>query len=133
MKELIWDDSLSVQIDEIDDDHQKLVDLFNILNRSVEDKVDPDYIEAVLDELLTCTIWHFKHEERLMIKYSYKGYQVHKAEHQDLIESAIELQRKFKQEGKSLSTEDIEFLEHWLSGHILSTDMDLGSYLASVM
>jgi len=133
MKELIWDNSLSVQVQEIDEDHRRLVDLFNILNRSVVEGDEPNYIEAVLEELLSCTIWHFKHEERLMLKYSYDGLLEHKAEHQELIESAKELQQKFLQEGKSLSNEDVEFLELWLTGHILGTDMELGSYLGEIM
>jgi len=133
MKELIWDDSLSVQIQEIDEDHRRLVELFNILNRSVVEGDASDYIEAVLEELLSCTIWHFRHEERLMLKYSYDGLLEHKTEHQELIESAKELQQKFLQQDKSLSSEDVELLEHWLTGHILGTDMALGSYLGEVM
>jgi len=133
MKELIWDDSLSVQVQEIDEDHRRLVELFNILNRSVVEGDASDYIEAVLEELLSCTIWHFRHEERLMLKYSYDGLLEHKTEHQELIESAKELQQKFLQQGKSLSSEDVELLEHWLTGHIFGTDMALGSYLGEVM
>ena len=133
MKDLIWDDSLSVQIQEIDEDHRKLVDLFNMLNRSIVEGDASDYIEAVLEELLSCTIWHFRHEERLMTKYSYEGLLEHKKEHQELIESAMELKQKFLQKEKTLSSEDIEFLEHWLTGHILGVDMELGSFLGEVM
>ena len=133
MKVLNWDDSLGVQVEEIDEDHRRLVELFNILNRSVEEGDASDYIEAVLEELLSCTIWHFRHEERLMLKYTYEGLLEHKAEHQELIESAKELQQKFLQEGRSLPSEDIEFLERWLIGHILGADMEMGSYLCEVM
>ena len=133
MKDLIWDDSLSVQIPEIDEDHRRLVDLFNILNHSVMEGDAANYIEAVLEELICCTVWHFSHEERLMLKYGYKGLVEHKTEHQELIESARAVQQKFLQEGKPVSNEDIQFLEHWLTGHILSADMELGSYLGEVM
>ncbi len=133
MKDLIWDKALSVQIEEIDDDHRKLVDLYNILNHSVVEGDATDYIEAVMEELISCTVWHFRHEERLMLKYGYEGFAEHKSEHQGLIESAKELQQKLLQEGKAVSSEDIEFLEHWLIGHILGADMDLGSYLGEVM
>ncbi|MFW2374732.1 MAG: bacteriohemerythrin [Gammaproteobacteria bacterium] len=132
MKDLIWDNSLSVEVDEIDDDHRKLVELFNMLNHSVMEGDAPDYVEAVLEELISCTVWHFRHEERLMQKYAYQGMAEHKAEHQQLIESAKELQQKFQQ-GTSVSSEDIEFLEHWLTGHILGVDMELGSFLGEVM
>ncbi|MCF7821422.1 MAG: bacteriohemerythrin [Mariprofundaceae bacterium] len=133
MKDLIWDDTLSVQIQEIDEDHRRLVELFNILNHSVEEGDASNYIEAVMEELISCTAWHFRHEERLMLKYGYENFEEHKAEHQELIESARELQQKILQGGKPVSNEDVEFLERWLVGHILSVDMDLGSYLGEVM
>ena len=133
MKDLLWGETLSVDVDEIDEDHRRLVDLFNILNHAVEDGDSTDYVEAVLDELISGTVWHFRHEERLMLKYGYGGTAEHKAEHQDLIESAKALQQKYLQGGKHLSSEDIDYLEHWLTGHILSADKDLGAYLAEVM
>lgn len=133
MKDLVWDNTLSVQIQEIDEDHRKLVDLFNLLGHAVEEGEAPAYVEALLEELISGTIWHFKHEERLMIKHGYEGYQAHREEHDDLIESITALQKQRHQEGKTVSSEDIVFLEHWLTGHILGPDMDLGAYLADVM
>lgn len=133
MKDLVWNSTLSVQVEEIDEDHRKLVDLFNILSHSVVEGDATDYIEAVLEELISCTVWHFRHEERLMLKYGYEGILEHKREHQELIESAKALQQKFLQEGKGVSSEDIEFLEHWLTEHIFVADMEMGSYLGEVM
>jgi hemerythrin len=133
LKELVWDNTLSVQIQEIDEDHRRLVDLFNILNHSVAEGDATNYIEAVMEELISCTVWHFSHEERLMLKYAYEGLEEHKTEHQELVESARALQQKFLQESKQLSSEDILFLEQWLTGHILGADMELGAYLGEVM
>jgi hemerythrin-like metal-binding protein len=133
MKDLIWDKTLSVDVPEIDEDHRRLVDLFNILNHSVVEGDAPNYIEAVMEELISCTVWHFRHEERLMLKYGYEGLLAHKSEHEELVASAKALQQKLLQEGKPVLSEDIQFLEHWLTGHILGADMDLGSYLCEVM
>jgi hemerythrin-like metal-binding protein len=133
MKDLVLDHVLTVGIDEIDDDHRKLVNLFNILNHSVTEGVAEDYVEAVLEELINCTVWHFSHEERLMLKYGYEGLEEHKAEHQDLINSVRELQQKYLQMGKLEKKEDLEYLEHWLTEHILTADNRLGSYLIEVM
>jgi len=133
VKDLVWDSTLSVHVDEIDDDHRRLVNLFNILGRSIAQGDATDYIEAVLEELISCTAWHFRHEERLMLKYGYEGFVEHKTEHQELIDSVKALQQKFLQEGKPVSSEDIEFLEHWLTEHIVVADMELGSYLGEVM
>jgi hemerythrin len=133
VKEIIWDNSLSVQVPEIDEDHRKLVGIFNMLSRSLKEGDSPDYIEAVLEELISCVVWHFSHEERLMLKYAYGDRLEHRKEHQELIMSARELQSKFLAEGRMISADDISFLEHWLTGHIYAADMEMGAYLSSVM
>jgi hemerythrin-like metal-binding protein len=133
VKDLVWDHVLSVGVDEVDDDHRKLVDLFNMLNHSVTEGDDPEYLAAILEELINCTAWHFSHEERLMLKHGYEGLAEHKEEHKELVKSAKELQQKILQAGNLVAIEDIEFLERWLTEHILTTDMRMGSYLAMEM
>ncbi len=133
MKDIVWSHILSVEVDEIDEDHRKLVNIFNILNHSVMEGESPDYLAAVLEELINCTVWHFSHEERLMLKYGYEEMDEHKAEHQELIKSAKELQQEILQADKPVADKHIEFLERWLTEHILTADMRLGSYLSQVM
>lgn len=133
MKVLNWDESLSVQLGEVDDDHRRLVELFNLLVQSVEEGTGSEYTEAVFEELVSCTIWHFRHEERLMLQYGYQDFAQHKSEHQELIDSARQAQQKFLQSGSKLSSEDIESLERWLVGHIYTSDMEMAAYLCEVM
>lgn len=133
MKDLVWDNGLSVHVKEIDEDHRRLVDLFNIFGHAVAEGDARNYIEAVLEELISLTVWHFRHEERLMLKHGYEGLAEHKAEHAQLIESVRALQQKFLQGSGPLASEDIEFLEHWLTEHIYVADMQMGSYLGEVM
>lgn len=133
MKDIVWGHVLSVEVDEIDDDHRKLVKIFNILNHAVMEGESQDYLAAVLKELVNCTVWHFSHEERLMLKYGYDEIEEHKAAHQELVDSAKELQQKILQADKAMADEDIEFLERWLTEHILTDDMRLGAYLSQVI
>lgn len=133
MKDIVWGQVLSVEVDEIDEDHRKLVNLFNLLNHAVTEKESPDYLAALLEELVNCTVWHFSHEERLMLKYGYKDMEEHKAEHRELIKSAKALQQKILQADNTFVDEDIEYLERWLTEHIFTDDMRLGDYLSQVM
>lgn len=133
MKDIVWGDILSVGVEEIDEDHRKLVSIFNILNHSVMEEESPEYLAAVLEELINCTVWHFSHEERLMLKYGYSESEEHKAEHQELIKSAKELQQEILRVDKFVAEEHAEFLERWLTEHIFTADMRLGSYLSKVM
>jgi len=132
MKDIEWDQFYSVGIEEIDDDHRILVNLCNILNHSVIEGAGKEYVGAVLEELINCTVWHFSHEDRLMLKYGYEEYEDHKAEHRSLIDGVRELQQEYLQTG-SLGDKEFEFLEHWLTQHILVADMRFGSFLTNVM
>jgi hemerythrin len=131
MKDLTWSGTLSVEVKEVDDDHRRLVDLFNLLNHAINEGSDPRYIGILLEELVNCTAWHFSHEERLMFMHAFENFEAHKAEHEELLAAARELQQQRQIEGMSISNDDIEFLEHWLTAHILTTDMRMGAYLAS--
>jgi len=133
VKDIVWGGILSVGVDEIDEDHQKLIGIFNILNQAVTEGESPGYLAAILEELINCTVWHFSHEERLMLKHGYKDIEEHKAIHQELIKSARELQEKILHVDKSIADKDIEFLERWLTEHILTDDLRLGSYLSQVI
>lgn len=133
MKEIVWGDVLSVGVDEIDDDHRKLINTFNVLNHAVMDGESRDYLAAVLEELINCTIWHFSHEERLMLKYAYDQMEAHKEEHRELIKSAEELRQEILEGKEGVTEKHIEFLERWLTEHIFSSDMRLGDHLYQAM
>lgn len=133
MKEIVWSKILSVGIEEIDEDHRKLVHIFNVLNRAVTEGEQADYLAATLEELINCTVWHFSHEERLMLKYGYGGIEEHKAEHRELIQSAKELQQRILQAEQGVADEQIVFLERWLTAHILTADQKLGAFLSLAM
>ena len=133
MRDLYWGKDLSVEVDEIDEDHRKLISIFNILNHAVTDGESPQYLSAVLEELVNCTIWHFSHEERLMLKHGYEGMEEHKAIHRELIKSVKKLEQRILQADETMTDEDVEFLEVWLTEHILTEDMRLGSYLSQII
>lgn len=133
MKDIVWSNILSIGVEEVDEDHRKLVHIFNELNRAVSDGESPEYLAATLTELINCTVWHFSHEERLMLKYQYKDMAEHQAEHRELIETALELQQQLLQGEQPMADRHIEILERWLTEHILTTDMRLGAFLAQAM
>ncbi len=133
MKDVVWSKILSVGVDEIDEDHRKLLNIYNILNHAVMDGESPEYLAATLEELINCTVWHFSHEERLMLKYGFDGAGDHKGAHEELIKAARELQQTILQSDKPIAEEHLVFLERWLTEHILTTDQRLGSFLSQAM
>jgi hemerythrin-like metal-binding protein len=124
---------LSVEVEEIDADHRRLIELFNLLAHAAGERRGADYVAALLDELIAATEAHFRHEERLMIGHAYPDRQAHVAEHRELIEAARAMQNTFMATGRGLEERGLDYLEHWLTEHILVADMRLGAYLAEVM
>ena len=134
MRDVTWNHHVfSIGVDEIDEDHKRLLALFNTLNHAVAEGAAPDYLAAVLEELINCTAWHFSHEERLMLQYGYEGLAEHREEHQELLKGVRELQAKILQAGRLVDEDDLVFLERWLTAHILAIDMELGAYLVETM
>lgn len=133
MKNLEWSELMSVDVDEIDEDHRALLQLFNLLNRALEDAEPLEYQSAVLQELLDYAAWHFSHEERLMLKYGYADIEEHRAAHWDLAHRAREFQQRFLQSSSGMQADDFAFLERWLTEHILTDDKKLGAFLCRVM
>ena len=133
MKDITWSKILAVGVEEIDDDHRKLVGIFNELNRAVRAGESADYRAATLTELINCTVWHFSHEDRLMLKHHYPGIDQHREAHRELIAAAQELQAKLAQADTAVANAEIDFLERWLTEHILTADQRLGSFLAQAM
>ena len=128
MKQLVWDDVLSIGNDEIDNDHRILVDLFNLLGRSVSDGAESRYVAAVLAELINATAWHFSHEERLMLENAYPDRDLHRRDHRALMTSVRDLEQHYLNRGE-LEEADFDFLESWLTEHILVADMKFGTFL----
>ena len=130
MKDITWSAILSVGVEEIDEDHRKLVGIFNELAHAVANGESAEYLAATFDELIKCTAWHFSHEERLMLKHRYPEIGPHRAAHRELIVAAQQLQAKLAQADQAVANAEIEYLDRWLTEHILTADQRLGSFLA---
>ncbi len=132
MRKYTWDKLLSVEVEEIDADHRRLIELLDLLARAVGERRECDYVAALLEELVVTTEAHFRHEERLMIGHGYPEREDHAAEHRELIDAARAMQKTFMATGRGLEERGLDYLEHWLTEHILVADMRLGQFLGEV-
>ncbi len=125
-----WTGALSVGFKEIDNDHQRLVEIINDLSDAIEQKRDHDHLKETLGELIEYTAWHFRHEERLMQVNGYDDMTSHQEKHTDLAGQAVEIQGKFEAGDDSALEVLMPFLKDWLTEHIQETDKKLGQFLA---
>ncbi|MBF0421362.1 MAG: hemerythrin family protein [Magnetococcales bacterium] len=129
MEPVEWNSSFLIGFQEVDDDHQVLVRMFNTLVTNVSKGTSHEIIGQILNELVSYTAWHFRHEERLMQTYRYPGFMAHKKEHNDLVEQTVELQTKFHAGQQTINEQVINFLKEWLVHHILGTDKEMADFL----
>lgn len=126
-----WSDDLSVGIEEIDEQHKKLVALLNQMNDAIHEHRGSAVTRGILNDLGEYTRVHFATEESLMHATEYPGYEEHKRQHDDLIEQLKDLQVKLDAGSHSISFELLHFLKVWLTKHIIESDKLYGPYFLS--
>ena len=125
-----WNDSYSVGVRALDDDHKKLIAIVNELHDGILAGHTREALGPVLDKLVQYTKSHFNHEEMLFDRTKYPDSGPHKKEHADLLKKAGELQSRYKDGATSmLSLETMGFLKNWLSHHINGIDKAYTSHL----
>ena len=123
-----WSDVLSVGIEEIDAQHQVLVGLVNEMHEAIRLHHASEVVHGILNKLAEYTRIHFAVEESLMRILDYPDYEGHKAQHEELIRSVIDLQEKVTSGKASVGFELMHFLKVWLTKHIIESDKEYGSY-----
>jgi len=126
-----WKDAYSVKIEEIDEQHKKLIKLITQLADAMSVGKGRDVLGRVLTELVNYTVYHFQTEERFFRQYDYPEYEKHKQIHDALTEKAKELKTEFEQGNKLISVNVMHFLSDWLNTHILEEDKKFGPFLNS--
>jgi len=121
-----WTSKMSVGVQEIDEDHKKLI---SVINRLAEDADKEDRKLAVrqsIAALLRYAEFHFAREEKMMTVARYPGLAEHKIEHRDFVTKIKDLNRLFDDdpEGVTNFVRDtlLDFLRDWLNHHILIED-----------
>ncbi len=123
-----WTDALSVGLDEIDSQHKVLVGMLNDLHAAILGHRGSVECRAVLDRLAEYTRVHFTTEEGLMRLLKYPGFEIHRKQHEELLQEVVALQRKLDNGQASISFELLHFLKVWLSKHITESDKRFGAF-----
>ncbi len=122
MSLLSWDDELSVEVKEIDDQHKKLIEQLNKLNEAMREGKGKEVAEDILSELVKYTDYHFRTEEKYMKRFDYDGYGEHKRAHENFVEEVTEFQEKFEEGSVGLTVKMMNFLKNWVTEHIDGLD-----------
>lgn len=127
---LVWDEKYSVNIPEIDKQHQSLFKMINQLQDSIQQKKTKEALTEILKRLIEYTDNHFKTEERLMQEKHYPQYERHLEEHNKLRDEVINYFERYQSGKAVLSLSLVQFLKEWILNHVLKSDMRYKSYLS---
>jgi hemerythrin-like metal-binding protein len=128
---IVWSDALMTGVQEIDEQHQILVNMLNEANARLTEYSGHDVLQNIIRDLMSYALYHFDTEEELMVENQYNQVdrENHFREHRGFSDKVSKLQQDLRQ-GKLVSREELlSFLNGWLINHILKTDMQLGRFL----
>ncbi len=128
--EIRWNDSLSVGVPEIDQEHRQFVARVNELNRAIIECRDKAAVERLLDLMLMEASHHFWHEQRLLTEWKYPQCAAHAAKHAQLTAQFDRVMKEFEQA-------DVSFtwalkglhIKQLLVDHLLKEDMKYRDFL----
>ena len=123
------EDSLKLDIPEIDSQHETLIGLINGLHKTMLQGADRAALDGLLSQLLEHTRTHFAYEEQLMSQYNYPGYEAHKSEHNRLMQHLEDLVERYTNGELLLSFAVVLELKGWAVVHIEKSDKPLGAFL----
>lgn len=125
---LIWKDEYMVGIEQIDIEHQKLLGLINNLLSTTICNTGEAFERQALLEVVEYTQYHFEREEALMQKYGYPDFEGHKAQHEAMVDKALDFVKAYDQKGQVALKEAAAYLQLWLLQHINGTDKKYSSF-----
>ncbi len=126
-----WKPSYSVQVDELDRQHQRLVQLINSLHDAMKIGAPKQAMERIVSDLVTYTRFHFQNEERLMRLHGYPDLAGHIEEHSQLTTTVARFEEGLRAGKVALSVSLMQFLKTWLTGHILNSDMKYAPHMSA--
>lgn len=120
----VWDARYNTGITEIDDQHRRLVDIINHVDRLLRVESPLTVLEPILDELTDYAKYHFATEERLMdaLKCEPGHVQRHKVAHEGFIRQVSLMREQAAINPTEFIPTLLRFLSTWLVHHILTID-----------
>lgn len=127
-KELEWKSEYSIGIDELDEQHKKLLGIMNIFLKAEYEGREDEVLKETLTELINYTNFHFSAEEEHMEKNGYFRLEGHKQQHQGIVNEIVKILNLIK-EGKPQANDELHgLLNKWLITHIMQQDKQYGIF-----
>lgn len=133
MGQIVWDSAWNIGQAEIDEQHQRWVELFNRLERaflSSTESTDMTQVQKdIFEQILDYTRFHFACEEKAMQAAGWPESPTHWRFHKEFDRIVYEKYREFEKGELVLNSELLALIKSWLLCHIQVEDLKFGEYL----
>ena len=120
---MIWNETYSVGVRELDDQHKALIRMINEMQYAMNNDKGQEAISSIVKQMFDYMEVHFTTEEGYMQRCDYPGLLAHQQKHGEFRDKAKDLGDRVNSGEFVLSFEIIQFLSDWLQNHIMVTDM----------
>ena len=117
------------QITSIDDQHQKLVDLFNNFYEKLYKSGTRENLTNALHQMSDYIEYHFGTEEKLFKMHDHPETDKHIFQHNTFREKVESSLKEYKKGDLQLSMELLNFLKDWIINHINDSDQKYSEFL----
>jgi hemerythrin len=118
-----WNE-LSIGNEDVDQDHQRLLEIYNELVDLVELKKTREDFARILSMMTDYSLIHFRKEEVYMENFSYPKLDEHKKYHNNYIYSVSMYNANLLGPNPPDPIEIVMFLKKWWQHHILQLDIE---------
>lgn len=117
-----WKDEMSVKSQELDYQHQHMVDIINEVYQAFTNREHKEGIGKIMDKLSQYIVYHFTFEEVYFEMFDFYDRENHIREHLMFRQKVDEFNSRYKSNDATLTCDVLNFLKNWLSEHIIESD-----------
>ncbi len=124
---IIWDESMSTGLPQLDAQHLELIAKFNELDVAIGTRDAKAIAENVLDFLQFYAAWHFEREEECMEKYECPIAANNKLAHAEFLDRFGRFYTQYQESSidAQIVQDTYRELSRWIEQHIRQTDTQL--------
>ncbi len=112
-------------------EHSTQIKLVDLLCSSVEQRLPPHEVGAVIDQLVAYTGLHFLSEQLIMRQHEFGGHEQHATAHNEILEHLREMQARLNRSQENPSSEEVQQARAMILGHIAEQDRQLHNHITA--
>lgn len=128
MEQLIWTEDFSVGVEQIDEQHQRLIRMINRLVAEPHAKTQSETVSDLLYNMTKYANEHFTTEEAMMRQCNYPQIEEHISQHRAYRKKIVAFCTATMNHVETVPDAMLHFLSEWWTDHVRTSDMAYKPY-----